>query len=66
MLLKKRIEVRWQMMTALIAIYRRLESANEDGLLDTAIMPILIAGREDGEVTTSEVMIAVTSVCHYR
>ena len=43
MLLKKPIKIRRQMMTALIAIYRRLENANKDGLLDTAIMPILIA-----------------------
>ena len=53
-------------MTALVTIDGGLESTNEYSLLDATIMPILIAGRKNGEVTTSEVMIAVTSVCHYR
>ena len=65
MLLKKRIEVRRQMMAALIAINRRLESTNEDGLLDAAIMPIFIARRQYRKIAASEMVVFITSVRHH-
>ena len=64
MLLKKRVKVRRQEMTALVTVDGGLEGPNENSLLHAAIVPVLVTRRQDREVTTTKMVVFFPGVRH--
>ena len=62
MLLKKRIEVRRQVVAALVAVDGGLKGADKDRLLHTTIVPVLVARGQNREVATANMMIRLPSM----
>ena len=63
-LLKKRVKVRRQDMTALVTIDGGLKGTNEYRFLDATFVPILVPRRQDRKVATTKVMVLLSSVRH--